>query len=184
MRHLVSETGGIRPRMKTLLILRHAKSSWSQPALADFDRPLNERGEHDAPLMGRVIADQGLRPDVIVSSPAARARMTAELLRESAGSDIALTFDDRIYEASPLTLRSVVSETSDHIETMMIVGHNPGIEGFIALLTSTTEAMGTATLAVINLDIEHWSDVGPDTGSVTDVLRPKEMYNDQNRSNR
>ena len=117
--------------MKRLFILRHAKSSWTDIDLADFDRPLNERGLDAAPFMGRYLAEEGHMPDAIVSSPAKRARETAELVKEHSGFEPEIGFDERIYEASPNTLRVVASELPDHVDSAMIVGHNPGVEGFI-----------------------------------------------------
>lgn len=160
--------------MKKLLILRHAKSSWSNPELSDFDRPLNERGLRTAPFMGTLIANRRLTPTAIVSSPANRARQTAELILSSIGADIPLTFDDRIYEASPNNLRLVVSETNDDFPSVMIVGHNPGIEGFIRHLTGAIETMPTTALAVIELNIDSWSDIKNNTGELITVIRPKE----------
>lgn len=160
--------------MKRLLILRHAKSSWADSDLSDFDRPLNERGLKAAPFMGSLIAQRGLLPDAIVSSPAKRAKQTATLLHENSGADLTLTFDDRIYEASPNTLRMVVSETPDELASVMIVGHNPGIEGFIRHLTGQIESMPTAALAVIDLEIDSWTDIANETGTLVTIIKPKE----------
>src|SRR5213592_2322055 len=96
--------------MKTLFLCRHAKSSWDDPALADFERPLNGRGLKAAPFMGEFLREASLSPALIVSSPAARARHTAELVKDAARFDAQLTFDGRIYEASPRALREVTSE--------------------------------------------------------------------------
>jgi phosphohistidine phosphatase len=161
--------------MKTLFVLRHAKSSWDNPSLADFDRPLNDRGLAAAPFMGHVLSRKGYRPDLILSSPAERAKMTAALVRAAAGLDCPLEFDDRIYEASPHKLQKVVSKVADDKESVMIVGHNPGIEGFIKLLTNKNEPMPTASIGVIELDIGNWSEIGPSTGRLIEVLRPKEI---------
>src|SRR5580765_7383009 len=137
--------------MKTLFILRHAKSSWSEPDLADFDRPLNGRGTKAAPFMGKLMADRGYVPSVVLSSPAVRAKNTALLVKDAGGFHAELRFDDGIYEASPQGLRSVTSELDDEYASAMLVGHNPGIEGFIRFLTGTTEPMPTAALAIIDL---------------------------------
>ena len=134
--------------MKTLFILRHAKSSWSDPDLADFDRPLNDRGERAAQFMGELMADKGFAPDVILSSPAVRARQTALLVKDAGGVLSDLVFDDRIYEASPHSLRQVVSEIADSFPSAMLIGHNPGIEGFIRFLTAKNEPMMSEIVAV------------------------------------
>lgn len=160
--------------MKTVFVLRHAKSSWDDQDLEDFDRPLNDRGEKAAPFMGELMARNGFSPDVIVSSPAVRARGTAALAKEGGGLAAEIRFDERIYEASPKTLRQVIAEADDNFRSLMIVGHNPGMEGLVKLLTGRLEAMPTAALAVIDLDIDAWSDVEPDRGGLRKVFRPKE----------
>ena len=160
--------------MKKLLVLRHAKSSWADPDLADFDRPLNERGLLAAPFMGSVITSDGLTPELIVGSPAERAKRTAELAKEGGGIPSEIRFDDRIYEASPQTLLKVASDVEPKFASVMIVGHNPGIEGFVRLLTSVLEAMPTASLAEIDLDINDWSKIAPGCGTLVRVIRPKD----------
>ena len=159
--------------MKRLFILRHAKSSWDDAQLADFERPLNDIGLEAAPFMGRYMAGHGYVPKAIISSPARRARETAELIREHAAIGGEVRFDDRIYEASPNTLRQVASELGDELESAMVVGHNPGIEGFIRHLTGQIEPMPTAALAVIDLDIASWRKIGSDTGKIVTIIRPK-----------
>lgn len=161
--------------MKRLYILRHAKSSWDDASLADFDRPLNDRGLESAPFMGRLMKERGLIPETVVSSPANRARSTAKLASEAAGTRSAILFDERIYEASPQTLADVLSEVDGKIDSAMIVGHNPGMEGLIRFLTGETAAMPTAALAIIDLEIDNWSDIGHGTGKLIEVLRPKEV---------
>jgi len=161
--------------MKTLFILRHAKSSWDNPRLADFDRPLNERGLSAAPLMGRVLAANGYRPDLIISSPAERAKMTAALFRAATGLDIPLEFDERIYEATPQKLQKVLSKAASKEGSVMIVGHNPGVTGLVRLLTNNGEQMPTASVAVIELDIDNWSEIAPSTGRLIKLIRPREV---------
>ncbi len=155
--------------MKTIYLLRHAKSSWDNTSLSDFERPLNDRGLRTAPLMGEVILERGYVPSIIVSSPAMRAKTTAELL----ALDAMIRLDDRIYEASPNTLRNVVSEIEDSCTSAMIVGHNPGMEGFIRYLTGGLEPMPTAALAVIQLTIDSWTEITSDTGTLVEVIRPE-----------
>jgi phosphohistidine phosphatase len=161
--------------MKRLFIVRHAKSSWDDASLADFDRPLNDRGRAAAPMMGAVLAARGWRPDLIISSPAARAIATAELIREAAAFDAPLTMDDRIYEASPNTLREVAASLDGSHRAVMFVGHNPGIEGFIRFLTGAEERMPTASVADIHLEIDAWDTIGPASGRLSEVLRPKDQ---------
>jgi phosphohistidine phosphatase len=160
--------------MKTLYLLRHAKSSWGDPDLADFDRPLNDRGKSAAPFMGDLIAAKGYEPSLILCSPAKRANQTAELVKKHAGIGTEIRFDAKIYEASPNALRQVVSEIDDSVDSAMLVGHNPGIEGFIRYLTNEIEPMPTAALAVINTEIDTWAAIGSGCGTLTAVHRPKD----------
>jgi phosphohistidine phosphatase len=160
--------------MKTLYLLRHAKSSWDDAALADFDRPLNGRGKRAAPFMGELIARIGLGPCVIVSSPAVRARQTAGFVKEGGALAAEIIFDPRIYDAGLADLRAVVSEIDDAHTSAMLVGHNPGIEGLIRHLTGEIETMPTAALAVIALDIDKWSSIDEGCGALHALYRPKD----------
>ncbi len=160
--------------MKTLFVLRHAKSSWSEAGLADIERPLNERGLLAAPFMGKLMQEKGFEPDVILTSTAVRARHTAALVKEAGTLRGVLQFEPRIYEASPNGLRQVVSEIDDKYKSAMIVGHNPGIEGFIRFLTGSLEPMPTAALAVIELNIDKWNETNDGCGTLETVIRPKD----------
>jgi len=160
--------------MKTLFVLRHAKSSWDDSSLADYDRPLNDRGKTAAPFMGRIMAERDLVPAVIYSSPAVRARETASLAKKAGKLDAEIRFEERIYEASPQALKQVVAGIDDEFRSAMIVGHNPGMEGFIRLLTGKLESMPTAALAIIDLDIARWEDVGSEQGMLRQIIRPKD----------
>ncbi|HMJ07381.1 MAG TPA: histidine phosphatase family protein [Pyrinomonadaceae bacterium] len=160
--------------MKRLYLLRHAKSSWSEPELADFERPLNQRGLNAAPFIGKLIAARQMVPDLTVSSPACRAAETARLVHEASSAPGEIEFVDRIYEASPQTLLQVTAGLNDKAGSAMIVGHNPGMEGFLRLLTGRSEAMPTAALAIIDLAVRNWSDIKPGCGTLIEVVRPKE----------
>jgi phosphohistidine phosphatase len=161
--------------MKTLYLLRHAKSSWEDVNLADFDRPLNDRGLDAAPLMGEFIAKNHLLPDALLTSPARRAEQTARLVKDAAAIPVSITFDERIYEASPQTLNMVISELNNGLDSAMVVGHNPGIEGFIRHLSGQLEPMPTASLAIIDLNIDTWSEIGTGKGVVRQIARPKDV---------
>lgn len=159
--------------MKTLYIMRHGKSSWDHDALSDFERPLNERGKKTAPFMGGLMRRRDLLPDIILSSPAKRARSTAKLVKESGAIDADVVFDERIYEACPNALHHVVAELGNAFSSVLLVGHNPGIEGFIRYITGQIEPMPTGSLAVIELDIEKWSEINDGCGELKAVIRPK-----------
>lgn len=165
--------------MKTLFVLRHAKSSWDDAALTDFDRPLNDRGRKAAPFIGEKMRGLGLFPDLMVCSPAARAKQTAILVSRSAGLNLDILYDSRIYEASASALSKVVGERGGSAERLMLVGHNPGIESLITWLTGRTEPMPTAALAEITLDVVDWEGLAPQLGSLIRVIRPKEEMNRQ-----
>ena len=160
--------------MKNLYVLRHAKSNWGDPVLADFDRPLNNRGLKAAAFMGDLIRQSGFLPDVILSSPAVRAKATAQLVKESGKLDADIIYEQRIYEASPQTLRQVIARINIAFASAMLVGHNPGIEGLIHNLTGAVEPMPTAALAVIVLKIENWNMVDIDCGDLIKIYRPRE----------
>lgn len=160
--------------MKTLFVLRHAKSSWEDADLADFNRPLNKRGLETAPLVGETIRRNKFQIGLIISSPAKRAEQTAILVKDAAGIEADIQFDDRIYEASSQRLLHIASEADDKFESLMIVGHNPGLEGLLKILTSEIEAMPTAALAIIDLKIDHWSDIHIDCCNLRAVIRPKD----------
>lgn len=125
--------------------------------------------------MGGVLRREGLVPDVIVSSPAVRARQTAEAVSQGGGFDCQVVFEESIYEASPNALREAVAAIDESAATALLVGHNPGTEGFIRYLTGEIEPMSTAAVAVISLDIDSWADVTGECGWLGMVLRPKDL---------
>jgi phosphohistidine phosphatase len=160
--------------MKTLFILRHAKSAWDNPDLSDFERPLNSRGLDAARFIGELIYSRNLEPQIIISSPAKRAKQTAVLVKEIAEIPQPITFDERIYEASPLTLFSLINEFDDKYESVLLVGHNPGLESLVRILSRENQILPTAALVKINLNIEHWSKLETESGTLEFIIRPKE----------
>jgi phosphohistidine phosphatase len=163
--------------MKTLLVLRHAKSSRDDPALDDRDRPLTARGERDAPRMGRLVRDEQLSPDLVVCSDAVRARQTAEAMAEAAGYSGTILLEHRLYAAEPAVILAVLRDVVEpDVDTVMIVGHNPGLEDLVSALTGAREDLPTAALAHLELPIDRWSDIGPRTrGTLVRVWRPREL---------
>lgn len=164
--------------MKTLYLLRHAKSDWKDPELQDFDRPLNNRGREAAPLIGRYVRKRKLRVDLLLSSPATRARQTAALVKEAAKLSTELLYDERIYEATAATLLEVVTQTAETADTLLLVGHNPGLEELLTLLTGETRSMRTASLACVAFDLEKWSKVRERTGRLEWLVRPNDLADD------
>jgi phosphohistidine phosphatase len=161
--------------MKTLLLLRHAKSSWNDPDLQDFERPLNPRGRRAAPLIGRFMLRQEFIPDLILCSPAERTRQTISLIIEAAHLTGELRYDERIYEASAETLFEVVSQVEDRFAVLLLVGHNPGMEDLLTLLSGETGRMPTAALAALTFDTEKWGKVKEHKGHLKSLTTPKDL---------
>ena len=165
--------------MKTLLVLRHAKSSWSDSALDDHERPLNQRGRRDGPRIGKLVRELGLTPDVIISSDAVRARLTAEAVAEAAGLRRDIRFEAALYTASPADMLAVLrTVTKATAGTIMIVGHNPGLEELVAQLTGERPDLPTAALAQSPCQSIGGADVERSTrGRLLELWRPKKVRN-------
>jgi phosphohistidine phosphatase len=157
-------------RARTLVLLRHAKSDWSTGG-ADVDRPLADRGRRQAPEAGRWLAAHLTRIDLAVVSPATRARSTWELVAAELELPPRALVDDRVYAASDDELLDVVRDLPGNAETVVLVGHNPGIEELAALLTGDTPAMPTSAVAVLSLP-GAWSTAGPGTAALRAAGRP------------
>lgn len=160
--------------MRTLLVMRHAKSSWGDAHLRDFDRPLAKRGLKDAPRMGEFLKNTRLPIDLVLSSTARRARTTAELVAETAGlGDIELT--DEIYEASASQLLDVIQNIPDDHDAVLMVGHNPGFEHLLQMLCGPGASirMPTAAVGCIELDVSKWRDVQPGAGTLLWFVAPR-----------
>ncbi len=161
--------------MKTLILLRHAKSSWKDESLQDIERPLNDRGIGATGTIGSYIRKQKIAPEVIISSPAQRARQTAELVLKSARLKLEPRFDERIYEAGVQNLMEVVSQTANDTTSVMLIGHNPGFEELLESLTGEARRLPTAALAYIELNIEKWSKLRNGVGHLKWLVTPKEL---------
>jgi phosphohistidine phosphatase SixA len=163
-------------KVKTLLVLRHAKSSWDNPNLADIDRPLNKRGKRDAPKMGQLLRKEDLLPDIIIGSTARRVRETVEYVIQESGFGEDVSWNETLYAAGPEAYIEALQDLPDIYNSVMVVGHNPGLEELVAMLTDGWESLPTAALAQINLKIESWSELGYDPlGKLVNVWRPKEL---------
>lgn len=168
--------------MKTLAVLRHAKSSWGDPSRADFDRPLNSRGRKSAKRVGREVKDRKF--DYALASPARRVRETLEYFAEGYGKELPITFEPRIYESSTAILLQLVNQIADDAKSVLLVGHNPTLENFVSAISRDdrtglrAKADGkfpTCALAVIKLDVDRWSDVGPACGEIVELILPREL---------
>lgn len=146
--------------MKTLFILRHAKSSWKDLGIPDHDRPLNKRGKHDAPRIGKILKDQNLIPNLIISSTAIRAKTTANLVAKACKFKEEIIFDKSIYNAEPSDVLKLLSRCSETYNSILLVGHNPTVEEIIELLTGSPEiTMSTCALAYLTITIDKWIDI-------------------------
>jgi phosphohistidine phosphatase len=156
--------------------MRHAKSGWDDPSLADHERPLNARGRKSAPRMGELLMQQGLVPDLIITSTARRAVDTAHAVVTSTGYDGRIEVTRRLYLAEPGTYLEVLGELEPRYERVLLVGHNPGISELVGRLTGEAVEMPTAAIARIELAVPSLSAVhGGTRGRLVDLFKPKEL---------
>jgi phosphohistidine phosphatase len=162
--------------MKTLLLLRHAKSSWKDTDLDDHDRPLNKRGKRDAPRMGRLLRAHDLLPDLILSSTAKRCRKTAEHVIAQSGYRGETRITGELYEADAAKLRNVAAQVADSRNRLLMIAHNPGLEELLGALAGTYTPLTTAALAHLELSIDAWSDfTGQTRGTLLNIWQPGEL---------
>ena len=161
--------------MLTLYLLRHAKSSWDDESNQDFERPLSSRGRKACALIGEYIEEKGIDFDLVLVSTAVRTRETIELIRERAKFRGEVRYDERIYEATVSQLLDVISQVDSDQKSVLLVGHNPGIEELLALLTGDQQHVTTANFAKIKLKVTKWSANLAGKGTLEWIVRPKEI---------
>jgi phosphohistidine phosphatase len=171
--------------MKTLTLLRHAKSGWDDPVARDFDRPLNKRGERASHVIGAWMRNQKMAFDHVVASPAVRVIDTLDQIVSTYGELGEPTWERRIYLASSASLMDVLRETDDAYDNVLMVGHNPGLEDLIlelvpehkddALRALVYYKYPTAAVAEITLAIDNWADIERNTGTLTRYIRPRDL---------
>jgi phosphohistidine phosphatase len=162
--------------MKTLIIMRHAKSSWDQTNLADHDRPLKKRGERDAPRMGELLLDEDLIPDLIITSSAKRALATAEAVADACDYAGEILVTRIFYHADPETFIEELQGVDDRASMVMVVGHNPGLEDLLEELTGEWHRLPTATIAVVDLPVRRWGELSEVTqGNLVNLWTPKSI---------
>ena len=161
--------------MKTLYLLRHAKSSWANPNQPDFERPLNARGTRAALETGKLMRTRDFVPDLIIASPSVRTAHTAELVKDAAEFTTEICFEPSVYEASGGDLFAVLQAVENGCQKLLLVGHNPGSEDLLRDLTGETREMPTAALAEIELKIKDWNDVQPSRGTLENLFLPREL---------
>jgi phosphohistidine phosphatase len=162
--------------MKNLLIMRHAKSSWKDDGLPDHERPLNKRGRHDAPRMGRMLRTRGLEPQAILASTAVRARATAAAVAEALAFEGEISLQPGFYSEAPDAYFAALRRLPESVETALIIAHNPGLEDLLAGLTGEEETLSTAAIAHVRLSLASWPDLSPDAdGDLVDLWRPRAL---------
>lgn len=171
--------------MKTLTLLRHAKSGWDDSIPRDFDRPLNVKGQRAAETMGRHVRQIGLRFDHVVASPAVRVTQTLDHFTRGYGETLAPAWDRRIYLASAVTLLDVARELPDAADHALMVGHNPGLEDLVLTLVpdrvedllrdDVEEKYPTASVAEMTLDIARWGDAAANGAVLSRFIRPRDL---------
>lgn len=171
--------------MKRLTLLRHAKSDWDDPVERDFDRPLNRRGEKAALLVGQFARNRKMKFDRLVASPATRVVQTLDTFLDGYGNPLEPHWDRRIYLASVATLMDVIRDLPDTANNVIMAGHNPGLEELILELVPDDGAsplredvevkFPTASLAVMDLAIDHWAEVRQDTATLVSFTRPRDL---------
>ena len=169
--------------MKTLTLLRHAKSGWDDQVQRDFDRPLNGKGRRAAQTVGRHLRG-GFVLDHVVASPALRVQQTLEEVAGGLGRTLAPVWDRRIYLASAATLLDVVRELPDAVSGAMLVGHNPGLEDLVLLLVpdgetgardAVEEKYPTASVAELTFAVDRWADVAESGATLARFVRPRDL---------
>jgi phosphohistidine phosphatase len=170
--------------MKTLSLLRHAKSSWDDPVERDFDRPLNGRGHRAARRMGEWLRAEGLQFDRIIASPALRIRQTIEGVETGLGQRLPIEQDKRIYMASAATLFDLVRECPDSVSHLLVIGHNPGLEDLLLIATEGDQSAlrreaelkyPTATFASIDIACDRWADLPEGGARLAHFTRPRDL---------
>ena len=170
--------------MKTLTLLRHAKSGWDDTVSRDVDRPLNGKGRRAARVMGGLLRRERIAFDAVVASPARRVRETLDEVGEGYGRAFDPAWDRRLYLASAETLLDVARELPDAVERALLVGHNPGLEDVVLLMVpdaaaglrdAVEEKYPTASLAELSLDIARWADLAPGGARLSRFVRPRDL---------
>ena len=161
--------------MKTIYFIRHAKSSWKDMSLKDFDRPLNKRGLRDAPFMANLMKEKGIQPDAIISSPANRAYTTATYFAKALEIEVDhIIKEAEIYEAYYETVLSTVQKQSDKINTLLVFGHNPAFTNLANSFTHNyIDNVPTCGIVEISADVKKWKDLNEETGEIISFSYPK-----------
>jgi phosphohistidine phosphatase len=164
-----------RDNMKRLYLIRHAKSDWSNKELEDFDRPLNNRGKKNAPFMGDLLYKKNVFPDVIISSPAYRARETAKKIAKKVGYYEDILYNEYLYEASLKTLLEVLNFIADEYDDVFLIGHNPGLNLLAFYLVDFNERLPTCGIVEIEFDCDSWREATKKNAKLISFEYPKKF---------
>ena len=161
--------------MKTLYLVRHAKSSWKYPKLDDFERPLNKRGRRNAPFMGSVLKKRNVAPELVLSSPANRAATTARTIADHIDYPLdEIQYSENIYSFSEAALIHMIRQIDDNVQTAMVVGHNPALTDLANSIGDTAISnIPTCGVCCVNLDISTWKNIGEQRGELKFFEFPK-----------
>jgi phosphohistidine phosphatase len=163
--------------MKTLYLVRHAKSSWDNPSLDDIDRPLKVSGINDAYIMSAFLKEKKIAPELVVSSPAVRALSTAVIFTNQLGLPTErISIFREIYESSPGSILRVIRRTNPSVNSLMVFGHDPSLTNLFMLLTGKSlEKIPTSAVASVSLNIIQWKEIVPASGTLAFLHKPKEI---------
>lgn len=162
--------------MKKLLLMRHAKSSWDNSDIPDHERSLKKRGKKDAERMGKLLKSKELKPDLILSSTALRAKETAEIVADTCKCKKEIIFLDSLYMAEPSDILRAIEKNSKDKKTVMVIGHNPGLEAFLQIADGKVESLPTASIAYLTASIDDWSELGKGENiKLKKLWRPKDL---------
>ena len=163
--------------MKKLYVIRHAKSSWKDFSLDDFDRPLNKRGKLNAPFMGALLKKKKVKPDLILSSPALRAKTTAEVIAKELECVKKIVYDEEIYEASAETLHKILIKIDDKHGIVFLFGHNPGLNDLAWKYVAFDKNIPTCGVVEVAFDTQKWSDIDSSNTELMAFEYPKKYKN-------
>ena len=162
--------------MKKLYLIRHAKSDWSNSKLEDYDRPLNKRGERDAPLMASILKQKNANPDLIISSPAYRTKKTAKIIKKGIAYKGKIVYDQHLYEASLKTILELINYINDDYDKVFIIGHNPTLNLLAFYLTGFNDNIPTCGILEIDINCDRWREVNKRSSKLICFDYPKKYY--------
>jgi len=158
---------------KRLYIVRHAKSSWKDLSLDDFDRPLSSRGKRDALFMGKKLRHKGINPDIIISSPALRAKTTILLIAKELGYTQEIIFKDEMYACSSKTLHNILSKLDNCYESVFLCGHNPAVNSLAQMYTGFDKNIVTSGIVTITFSCTTWNEINKNNAQLLSFIYPK-----------